>query len=72
MSGHRKFWGLKCRWCGRPVKELAACDLTFEGKTVAVNLCLKCLRKLGLKEELKFDEDGNVKPDFERSTLIPR
>jgi len=53
MSGHRKFWGLRCKMCGRPVKELCACDLTFEDKTVQINLCFKCMKWFGLKEDIK-------------------
>lgn len=51
MGHYKRTWGLKCRLCGRPVKELAGCELMFESKTVPLNICLKCLKRLGLKKD---------------------
>ena len=60
-----KRWGLRCRMCGRSVKELCSCDVTFEAKIVQVNFCLKCMKRLGLK-------DKNIENGLFRSHTFPR
>jgi len=48
---HRKIYEFKCGICRNFAKELHNCDLTFEGKTVTIMVCHRCMRKVGLKED---------------------
>ena len=48
----RQRFGFRCS-CGGFSKTLYGCDVTFEGKTVNVLFCIRCLLKFGLKERKK-------------------
>ena len=57
MARTRKFrYGFYCKGCGFNAKELYNCILTYGDKGVSFAICLRCMRRLGLKEKPK--EEG--------------
>jgi hypothetical protein len=43
--------GFKCNLCYHTTKELYGCTLSHDQKSVQIMLCIRCLRRLGLREK---------------------
>lgn len=52
----KKRYGFKCRLCGSFQKELFNCELKYDVVIVPMALCIRCMRRYGLKERKKIEE----------------